>query len=139
MADTIEHQGVVENVTGSHLQVRIIQASACAACSIKGHCTSADVKEKLVDVTVTDSSSYRVGDRVCVVGEVSMGALAVLYAFIFPFLVLVISLFAFMSIWKELPSALASLLLLALYYYILWINRSRMSGKFSFSVKPVTN
>lgn len=97
-------------------------------------------KGKLIDVTVTDTSSYRVGDRVCVVGEVSMGALAVLYAFIFPFLILVISLFVFMSIWKEeLSSALVSFLLLALYYGVLWMNRSRMSKKFSFSIKPMIN
>ena len=140
MANTIEHQGIVENITDSHLQVRIVQTSACAACSIKGHCTSADVKEKLIDVTVTATSSYRVGDRVCVVGEVSMGALAVLYAFIFPFLILVISLFVFMSIWKEeLSSALVSFLLLALYYGVLWMNKSRMSKKFSFSIKPMIN
>ena len=50
MANTIKHQGIVENINGSHLQVRIIQTSACASCSVKGHCTSADTKEKLVDV-----------------------------------------------------------------------------------------
>ncbi len=140
MANTIEHQGIVENITGSHLQVRIIQTSACAACSVKGHCTSADVKEKLIDVTVTDASSYRVGDRVCVVGELSMGALAVLYAFVFPFLILVVSLFVFMGIWNdELPAALVSFLLLVVYYFVLWLNRGRMSRRFSFSIKPEIN
>ncbi len=140
MANTIEHQGIVENITGSHLQVRIIQTSACAACSVKGHCTSADVKEKLIDVTVTDASSYRVGDRVCVVGELSMGALAVLYAFVFPFLILVVSLFVFMGIWNdELPAVLVSFLLLVVYYFVLWLNRGRMSRRFSFSIKPEIN
>lgn len=140
MANTIEHQGIVENITGSHLQVRIIQTSACAACSVKGHCTSADVKEKLIDVTVTDASSYRVGDRVCVVGELSMGALAVLYAFVFPFLILVVSLFVFMGIWNdELPAVLVSFLLLVVYYFVLWLNRERMSRRFSFSIKPEIN
>ena len=56
MANTIKHQGIVENINGSHLQVRIIQTSACASCSVKGHCTSADTKEKLVDVA--DATSY---------------------------------------------------------------------------------
>ena len=50
MADTIRHQGIVENINGTHLQVRIVQTSACASCSIKGHCSSADTKEKLIDV-----------------------------------------------------------------------------------------
>ena len=137
MANTIKHQGIVENINGTHLQVRIVQTSACASCSIKGHCSSADTKEKLIDV-IDESSSYQPGDRVWVTGELSMGVMAVLFAFIFPFLILIISLFVFMSIWNdELRSALCSLALLIPYYYILWLNKSRMGKKFSFSVRPM--
>ena len=138
MANTIKHQGIVENINGSHLQVRIIQTSACASCSVKGHCTSADTKEKLVDVTVDNAASYQPGDPVWVMGELSMGALAVLFAFIFPFLILIISLFVFMALWNdELCSALCSLSLLIPYYCILWLNKSRMGRKFSFSIRPM--
>ena len=137
MADTIRHQGIVENINGTHLQVRIVQTSACASCSIKGHCSSADTKEKLIDV-IDESSSYQPGDRVWGTGELSMGVMAVLFAFIFPFLILIISLFVFMAIWNdELRSALCSLALLIPYYYILWLNKSRMGKKFSFSVRPM--
>ena len=119
MADIIKHQGIVENINGSHLQVRIIQTSACASCSIKGHCSSADTKEKLIDVTDDNVSSYQPGDRVWVIGELSMGVMAVLLAFILPFFVLIFSLFIFMAIWNdELGSALCSLALLIPYYYI---------------------
>ena len=118
MADTIKHQGIVENINGTHLQVRIVQTSACAACSIKGHCTSADAKEKLIDVT--------------------MGVMAVLLAFVVPFLVLVVSLFVFMAIWNdELGAALGALFLLVPYYFILWLNKSRLGKKFSFSIQPM--
>ena len=34
--NTIKHLGIVENIQGSHLSVRIVQTSACAACSAKG-------------------------------------------------------------------------------------------------------
>ena len=136
MANTIRHQGIVENINGSHLQVRIIQTSACASCSVKGHCSSADTKEKLIDITDAGAGSYQPGDRVWVVGELSMGAMAVLYAFILPFFVVILSLFIFMAIWNdELLSALCSLALLIPYYYILWLNKSRLKKKFSFSIK----
>lgn len=138
MADIIKHQGIVENISGSHLKVRIVQTSACAACSVKGHCTSADTKEKLIDIVVSDASSYQPGDRVVVFGELSMGMMAVLLAFIAPFCILVVSLFLFMAVWNdELGSALCSLALLIPYYYILWLNRKRMGKKFSFSVMPM--
>ncbi len=137
MADTIRHQGIVENINGTHLQVRIVQTSACA------HAVSRDIavlpiqKKSLIDV-IDESSSYQPGDRVWVVGELSMGVMAVLLAFVFPFLVLIFSLFAFMAMWHdELVSALCSLGLLIPYYYILWLNKSRLGKKFSFSIKPM--
>lgn len=139
MANTIiRHQGIVENISGSHLQVRIIQTSACASCSVKGHCSSAETKEKLVDVYDVDAASYRPGDRVWVAGRLSMGSMAVLLAFILPFLVLIVSLFVLMAVRNdELFAALGSLALLIPYYYILWLNKARIGKKFSFSVLPM--
>lgn len=139
MANTIiRHQGIVENISGSHLQVRIVQTSACASCSVKGHCTSAETKEKLVDVYDVDAASYRPGDRVWVAGRLSMGAMAVLLAFILPFLVLIVSLFVLMAVRNdELFAALGSLALLIPYYYILWLNKARIGKNFSFSVLPM--
>ncbi len=139
MTDTIEHQGIVENIDGAHLQVRIVQTSACAACSVKGHCTSADAKEKLIDVTdAAAAEACRPGDRVWVVGRLSMGVTAVLLAFVAPFLLMILSLFLFMALWgDELGSALVSLFLLIPYYYILWLNKSRLAKKFSFSIRPM--
>ncbi|WP_373724412.1 SoxR reducing system RseC family protein [Bacteroides heparinolyticus] len=139
MANTIiRHQGIVENISGSHLQVRIVQTSACASCSVKGHCSSAETKEKLVDVYDVDAASYRPGDRVWVAGRLSMGAMAILLAFILPFLVLIVSLFVLMAVRNdELFAALGSLALLIPYYYILWLNKARIGKKFSFSVLPM--
>ena len=70
--NTIKHLGIVENIQGSHLSVRIVQTSACAACSVKGHCSSADSKDKIIDIIDTAAASYQVGENVMVVGETSM-------------------------------------------------------------------
>ena len=75
--NTIKHLGIVENIQGSHLSVRIVQTSACAACSVKGHCSSADSKDKIIDIIDTAASSYWVGEKVMVIGETSMGMMAV--------------------------------------------------------------
>lgn len=138
MTNTIKHQGIVESTDGSSIQVRIVQTSACAACSIKGHCTSAEVKEKLIEIANTEGTDYKPGDQVWVLGEVSMGARAVLLAFIVPFVVLVVSLFVLMALCKhELYAALGSLSLLIPYYYILWLNRWHIKKKFSFTIRPL--
>ena len=50
MADIIKHRGIVEKVDGAHITVRIVQTSACAACSAKGLCNASESKEKQIDV-----------------------------------------------------------------------------------------
>ena len=138
--NTITHLGIVENIQGSHLSVRIVQTSACAACSAKGHCSSADSKDKIIDVIDTAASSYRVGEKVMVIGETSMGMMAVVLAFIIPFILLIFSLFLFMALMEnELYSALLSLAILIPYYFILWLNKTRLKQKFSFTIKPINN
>ena len=138
--NTIKHLGIVENIQGSHLSVRIVQTSACAAWSAKGHCSSADSKDKIIDIIDTAASSYQVGEKVMVVGETSMGMMAVVLAFIIPFILLIFSLFLFMALMEnELYSALLSLAILIPYYFILWLNKTRLKQKFSFTIKPINN
>ena len=138
--NTIKHLGIVENIQGSHLSVRIVQTSACAACSVKGHCSSADSKDKIIDIIDTAAASYQVGEHVMVVGETSMGLQAVALAFIIPFVLLIFTLFLFMAlIENELYAALLSLAVLVPYYYILWLNKTRLKQKFSFTIKPINN
>lgn len=137
--NTIKHLGIVENIQDSHLSVRIVQTSACAACSAKGHCSSADSKDKIIDIIDT-AASWQVGDKVMVVGEMSMGMMAVVLAFVTPFVLLIFSLFLFMAlIGNELYAALLSLAILIPYYFILWLNKTRLKQKFSFTIKPINN
>ncbi|MDR0976649.1 MAG: SoxR reducing system RseC family protein [Prevotellaceae bacterium] len=138
MTETIEHQGIVESVNGQHVRVRIEQVSACASCSVKAHCSSADTREKMVDAVAGDGTRYAVGDAVTVCGALSMGRMAVVLAFVVPFVVLVAALFTFMTLWQdELEAASAALALLIPYYIVLWLMRSRLKRTFAFSVKPL--
>ena len=141
--NTIKHLGIVENIQGSHLSVRIVQTSACAACAAcgaKGHCSSADSKDKIIDIIDTAASSYQVGEKVMVVGETSMGMMAVLLAFVLPFVLLIFSLFLLMALMgNELYAALLSLAVLIPYYFVLWLNKTRLKQQFSFTIKPINN
>lgn len=138
--NTIKHLGIVENIQGSHLSVKIVQTSACAACSAKGHCSSADSKDKIIDIIDTEAARYQVGEKVMVVGEMSMGMMAVVLAFVIPFVLLIVTLFLFMALMEnELYAALLSLAILLPYYFILWLNKTRLKQQFSFTIKPINN
>ena len=133
MTDIIKHRGIVENIEGSHVRVRIVQTSACSACSVKGHCNASESKEKLIDVFDMKASSYRIGEEVMIYGTTSMGMQAVLLAFGIPFLVLLI------TGGDELRSALVALSALLPYYFIIYVCRNKLSKKFSFTLEPIKN
>ena len=140
MADIIKHRGIVENIDGSHIQVRIVQTSACSACSVKGHCNASESKDKLIDVYENHSAEYYIGQNVMVHGTTSMGMQAVLLAFGVPFLVLFIALYATLQITgDELTAALAGLFALFPYYLIIYMCRGKLSRKFFFTIEPINN
>ncbi len=100
-------------------------------------CSSAESKEKIIEINYP-LNNYQVGDKVMVVGALSLGLQAILWAFVYPFLLVVLSLFI-LSHWieNELISALIALSTLIPYYIWLWLNQSYMKKKFSFTIKPI--
>ncbi|MBO5250673.1 MAG: SoxR reducing system RseC family protein [Bacteroidaceae bacterium] len=138
MADIIKHRGRVEKLDGSHVVVRIIQTSACSACSIKGHCNASERKEKLIDVYGVNAS-YQVGEEVVVCGATSMGMRAVWLAFGVPVLILLVALSVAMYVTNEdaLVSSLVGLLAVVPYYLIIYMCRDKMNKTFSFTIEKL--
>lgn len=138
MADIIKHRGLVESVDGSHLTVRIVQTSACSACSLKGHCNSSESKEKLIDVYGV-SSSYQVGEEVVVCATTSMGMQAVFLAFGVPLFILMLALGITMKLsgGDAMLSALVGMLAMVPYYLIIYMCKEKMNRTFSFTVEKL--
>ena len=136
MADIIKHRGVVEKIEGTHVVVRIVQTSACSACSAKGLCNASESKEKQIDVYGVQSS-YRIGEEVVVCGTTSMGMRAVLLAFGVPLLILLLALFVTMRITDgdALLSAFVSLLAVTPYYLLIYFMKDKLDRTFSFTIE----
>jgi sigma-E factor negative regulatory protein RseC len=136
MSNKIKHSGVVENILGDSVQVRIVQTSACAACKVAGYCNASESKEKLVDVYHADTRNLRVGDVVTVTASTQVAAQALLLGFGLPFVVLVAVLIAVLLITgNEGAAALSGLAALVPYYAVLFLFRNRIRDKLSFSIE----
>lgn len=140
MADLIKHQGIVEKVDGRHVIVRIVQTSACAACSAKGLCNASESKEKRIDVYQVEET-YQVGEEVVLCGTASMGMQAVILAFGIPVLLLLVALFVSMRLsdGNALLSAMVALGVIVPYYLIIYIGRSKLDKTFSFTIEKHNN
>ena len=141
MDKIIEHLGVVQSIEGMLIHVKIIQVSACAACSAKGLCSSAESKEKTVDIFDKDAKKYSVGDQVNIIGTASMGLQAVMWAFVIPFVIIIVALFVSFTLTKgnESLSGIITILSVIPYYFILYLMRNKMSKKFTFKLKPINS
>ena len=136
MADIIKHRGIVEKVDGSHIVVRIVQTSACSACSAKGLCNASESKEKQIDVYEANPS-YQVGEEVMVCGTTSMGMRAVLLAFGVPLLILVLALGVSMKLTGEdaLLSSCIALVSVVPYYICIYFCKDKLNRTFSFTIE----
>ena len=136
MADIIKHRGIVEKVEGSHVVVRIVQTSACAACSAKGLCNASESKEKQIDVYEVNAS-YRIGEEVVLCGTTSMGMHAVFLAFGIPMLLLLVALFVTMRVTDgdALVSSLVALFAVVPYYLVIYFMKDKLNKTFSFTIE----
>ena len=136
MADIIKHRGIVEKIDGSHVVVRIVQTSACSACSAKGLCNASESKEKQIDVYEVNPA-YRIGEEVVLCGSTSMGMKAVFLAFGIPVLLLLFALFATMRITDgdALLSAIVAMLAIIPYYFVIYLMKDKMNKTFSFVIE----
>ena len=142
MKETIAHQGVIESVEGCHVKVNILQVAACSGCKARSLCASSESKEKIIDVYEDDATmKYKIGEQVKVCGALSMGKQAVRLAFGIP-VVLIVAWMLVAMVWLklgELMSVGMLAVLLAAYFYILYLNKDRMAKRFAFWIEKQSN
>ena len=139
MGKKIEHEGIVESIDGSHIQVKILQSSACSSCQVKSMCATAESQEKLIDIYTPLTNNYKVGERVCVCGSLTMGRNAILLAFTLPLIIIVIVVFCGIYIFNlsEQLTIVTVLIFLSVYYLIIHSIRNRLSKQFSFWIEKL--
>lgn len=139
--EKISHIGIVEDIKGQAVQVRIQQASACDLCHAKSICSSADTKEKIVEVRAVEGS-VAVGDKVMVEGAASMGMKAVFLAYVLPLVLLILVMVLCLTLiapGNEVVAALVSLGILLPYAFLLYLLKDKLSKKFRFEIRSLMN
>jgi len=132
----ISHIGAIQSIDDGILNVRIVSSASCVSCSSKSSCSASDMEEKIINVRMPDGKEYKVGDSVIVVLSQSVGLKAVMLGYIYPFLVMFVSLIVMVNITDNQGMAgLVSLAMLIPYYSALYITRHRQKEIFDFRIK----
>lgn len=136
MKSKIKHLGIVDNIDGGCVRVRIVQSSACAACHAAGKCNAAESKVKMVDVRTDDTSGLHEGDTVTVSADSGTGTLAVMVCAVMPLVVLVAVLaMVLATTGNEAAAALSGIAALIPYYIMVYLMRGKISEKVVFRLE----
>lgn len=135
-AKVIEHRGIIKEVNQYKLKVNLANTSSCAGCHAKAACNVSDVDQKVIEVLKVDEKQYQVGQSVNVSFEESLGFKALLWGYLFPFLLVLSTLFILFSFTSnEAFSGLGALAVLVPYYFGLLLLRKYFSQTFIFRLK----
>jgi sigma-E factor negative regulatory protein RseC len=135
-AKFVTHPGFIKSISNGRAEVSIIAKSACASCEINGSCSVSDTSEKIIDVKLdSDRQTYEVGQPVTIQMKQSSGTWAILFGYVFPFVVIVATLIllTFLQFDQGLAGVL-SLATLVPYYFVLYLFRNTFTKRFSNSI-----
>ena len=131
---TIEHKGIIDSISDGKVKVKFTALSACAACHAKAYCSAAEMEDKIVEVSCA-TKGFSPGETVSINLSLDQGYQALLIGYVYPFLLVLLSLVLLSATGvKELYAGLISLFLLFPYYLIARILQKRIDKKFQFTI-----
>ena len=132
--ETVQHDGTVQQVRSDSVTVSISAESACSGCHAENFCNISGKEEKYI--SIPGRYNLTRGDPVTVVMKLSMGYRALILGYIIPLVIVIATLIVLISLSvHELIAGLVAVALLAPYYFVLYLFRSRIDRSFTFSLK----
>lgn len=117
------------------MKVTILNESACSSCHAKGACSVSDFQEKEIEIN-NFKRAYLPGEEVVVVFQESQGFKALIYGYLLPFILVMLTLIVSSSVTNnEAASGLLALAILIPYYITLYFFRHLLKKVFKFEVE----
>ena len=134
ISSSVEHWGVIKEITPKTIKVSLLNVSGCASCHTKSTCSVSDVDNKIIDI-INTGESVKAGEKVRVSYEKSLGPLALFIGYILPFMVMMLVLMISWSITNdEVIAGLSSILSIGVYYLFLTLFRKKLKDTFTFRI-----
>ena len=134
----ISHLGTVKSIEGNVATVEIQVSSACATCKATSFCGSSESGNRSIEAHIGPEQNVSVGDEVRVLMTQVMGTKAIIIGYVIPSVVVLAGLFVLIGVGiNEGIAALASLMLLTAYYFVLYLLRDKLKKEFNFKIERI--
>ena len=130
------HSGVISQINRGSVIVSLDKNVHCETCHAKGACGVSDSAAKQIEVVDTQRT-YSLNEPVEVILRKNLGHKAVFWAYVFPFILMVMTLLAASFFVAEWVAGLLSLLILIPYYLLMHGLKSYFKRTFDISIQRI--
>ena len=134
--DVVNHNGIVSKISKSTITISLKGNVNCEGCKAQSACGVSDSNDKEIEV-LNPVQSFQINEPVEVVLKRELGLKAVFWAYVFPFILMVIVLVITSFFFKEWVAGLLSLFILLPYYYMLYVMKDSFQKAFQVSILKV--
>ncbi|MBT8205999.1 MAG: SoxR reducing system RseC family protein [Eudoraea sp.] len=127
------HSGVVSEIHGRSIIVSLDKDIHCESCSAKGACGVSDSATKEVEI-IDSQETFKLNEPVKVILKKDLGQKAVFWAYIFPFLLMLLTLMTASMLFAEWIAGLLSLLILIPYFATVYALKNYFKRTFRISI-----
>ncbi|MFD1316737.1 SoxR reducing system RseC family protein [Namhaeicola litoreus] len=127
------HSGVISKMTDHSLIVSLSENVHCESCRAKGTCGVSDSASKEIEVPISDGA-FKLNETVNVLLKKELGLQAVFWAYVFPFLLMILTLLISSFFLAEWLAGILSITILIPYYLILYVTRNSFKKNFKISI-----
>lgn len=127
------HSGIVSKMSDHSMIVSLSENVHCESCRAKGTCGVSDSVSKEIEVPISDVT-YQLNETVSVQLKKQLGLQAVFWAYVFPFILVLSTLLVGSVFLPEWLAGMLSLLILAPYYFGLYLLRNTLKKTFQISI-----
>ena len=129
----IKHEGYVSNIENNLLTVSLKGNINCEGCKAQSACGVSESNDKEIEI-IDNIQGFKLNDTVDVVLEKSLGLKAVFWAYVFPFILIILTLIITTNFLKEWIAGLVSLFILIPYYFMLFVLKDTFQKAFRISI-----
>ena len=136
----MKHSGVITKISKSTITVSLEGNINCESCNAKGACGISESNSKEIEiknplsVRAGNFQSFELNEGVDVVMETELGLKAVFWAYVFPFILMIVVLIASSNLFEEWLAGLLALIVLIPYYLLLFVLKNSFRKAFKISI-----
>ena len=131
--EQIKHEGYISNIVNGLLTVSLKGNINCEGCKAQSACGVSESNNKEIEIFDVHHS-FQLNETVEVVLEKSLGLKAVFWAYVFPFILVLLTLIITANFFKEWIAGLVSLFILIPYYFMLFVLKNTFQKAFKISI-----